>query len=275
MFIWYLILYRPIYCSDQPTQQGCLAAGEKPTIKWKSSMTHLSVTNSFTIENVIIDGSDMTPLNIKNAALYTCFTQRSQCCTYNSATDTVTQASTPSSCEPSSPDYTDWSVNSTVYEGMYKTGQLYGVFNFEFIRDKTNAPVPTLTISNCEVRNFFFSKYHTSFIQMSSLGGNLIIEDSVFDRFFFPHGLISNAHKQLDRNLFGFSSFNDETCRSVQGLSSSINCHNVTIVGSNFTNYNPYKVTNLNTNDVHSIEGAVLAVHNLDGPITIYNCIFQ
>jgi len=235
-------------------------------------MAHLFVTGDFLIENVIIDGADMTKNNIQNA--YNCATTRKECCVYNSATKTTTNANNPSSCSITNSDYSDWDVNATTYYSTFKAEKKYGIFVFEYIRDYSDAPIPILTIKNCEINNFFYSKFHTSFIQMSSLAGNLVIESTTFSRFFFPHGLISNSHIALDRNLYGFSSFNDETCRSLQH-SDATECHSITITNSIFSEYNPSKTKNLKTNDVHTIEGAVLAVHNLDGPITIQGCTFE
>ena len=235
-------------------------------------MAHIFVTKSLVIENVIFDGADMTVGNIANR--YTCTNARQECCQYDSTTSTTTTATSPSSCTTSSSDYSDWSVGSTAYKAKYYAEQKYGIFVFEYMRDTASAVVPSLTLKSCEIRNFFYSKYHTTFIALSKMAGNILIEDCSFDRFFFPHGLISNAYSSADRNLYGFSSFENEVCRGLQNTDQTY-CHNITIINSKFTNYNPMKTTNLLTNDVHSIEGAVLAVHNLDGPITIYGCIFQ
>lgn len=232
-------------------------------------MAHIFVTNSLTIENIIIDGSDMTP------GLYTsgsaCRKSRTQCCTYDSTTDTV---SSGASCTSSSSDYQDWSTDTTAYQTSYKGDRKYGIFVFEYLRDYSGVQIPSLTIKNCQIQNFVYSKYHTSFIQMSSFGGTLTIQDTVFKRFFFPHGLISNAHITLDRNLFGFSSFNGENCKGLQNPAVD-DCHSITIKDCDFINYNPNKVTNLHVNNVHSIEGSVLTVHNIDGPITIQGSTFQ
>ncbi len=262
----------PIYCTDKPSQTGCLSAGEKPTIKWKSSVANIFVTKELVIENVIIDGADMTYGNINGG--YACTKSRKECCQYNSVTKVTTAAQTPSECNPTSSDYSEWSVNSTVFKSTYQTSQKYGIFVLDYIRDSSDAEIPTLSITNCDIKNFFYSKYHTSFIQMSNFAGKVLIEDSTFDRFFFPHGLISNAHQSVDRSIFGFSSFNGETCRSLQN-SDETYCHNITIKNSDFTNYNPLKTTYLKTNDVHNIEGAVLTLHNIDGPITIEGCTFE
>ena len=264
--------YRPLYCSENPSQTGCLDDDEKPIIKWKSSMVHFFVTGDFTIENVIIDGADMTPANIQNA--HNCMTTRKQCCSYDPDTQATTQVQTPSSCAIPNSDYSDWDVNATSYYTKFKAEKKYGIFVFEYMRDHSATPIPSLTIRNCEINNFFYSKYHTSFIQMSNFAGNLIIEGTTFSRFFFPHGLISNTHIAINRNLYGFSSFNGETCRSLHH-SDEANCHSISIIDSTFSEYNPSKTKNLKTNDVHSIEGAVLAVHNLDGPITIQGCTFE
>jgi len=262
----------PIYCSDKPTQAGCLSAGEKPTIKWKSSVANIFVTKELVMENVIIDGADLTYENIEGA--YPCTKSRKECCQYDSTTETTNTVSSPSFCVSVSSDYAEWSVSSTTFKNKYKTSQKYGIFVLEYIRDSSDAAIPSLTITKCEIKNFFYSKYHTSFIQMNNFAGKVLIEDSSFDRFFFPHGLISNSHQVIDRSLFGFSSFNGETCRSLQN-SAATYCHNITIKNSDFKNYNPLKTTYLETDDVHNIEGAVLALHNMDGPITIEGCDFE
>ncbi len=255
-----------------PTQTGCLSSGEKPIIKWKSSMTHLFVTGDFKVENVIFDGADMTRDNIQTPI--PCMTSRTECCAYDPILETFMALDPMATCTIASSDYQDWNVDAQTYKTTYKSQKQYGMFVFEYIRDHTNAPIPTLTLKDCEINNFFYSKYHTSFIQMSNLAGNLLIENTSFNRFFFPHGLISNAHKSVDRSLFGFSSFSDVTCRSLQNPGVA-NCHSITIKDSTFDTYNPFKTTNLMITDVHAIEGAVLAVHNIDGPITVHGSDFK
>jgi hypothetical protein len=222
-------------------------------------MAHIFVTGNVTVENVIIDGADMT-------AAAPCKNQRSDCFTNTGS------GWTPST--PGTPAYNTWDTTSN-YQSTFKSPRYYGVFVFQYIKDYTGAPIPSLTLNNVQLRNFIYSKYHTTFIQFDKLASKLTITNSKFEKFYFPHGLISSSISTTDRNYLYVTSSTGETCKTADStVPASTDCHSIDISGSTFSDINPLKTAITNTNQAR-MEGGVLAVHNLDGPISIKASSFR
>lgn len=263
--------FSPRYCSDDTTPiEGCLSANEKPIIKWKSEVSHIFVTRTVTLKNVILDGADMILSLVstdtsQGVTAKACRDSKQECCTG--------PLFSGYGCSPTNMKYDNWTLQDT----QESTGiaRKYGIFVFQYIRDASNLYIPELLIENCEIKNFLYSKYHTSFVQFDIYGGKLTIKNSSFDRFFFPHGLISNSHLLVDRNYDPMtSSFTQITCRKINSTYQG-DCYSILLENSTFTNYNPLKTSIASIAYKNVIEGSVITLHNFDGPITVNNCTFQ
>lgn len=258
-----------MYCADTLIE-GCLDENEKPVIKWKSEVSNIYITRKVTLQNIILDGADMI-LSLVNssttqgASATACRNSKQECCT-GPLFDQF-------GCSPTNIKYDNWSLQST----QESTGiaRRYGVFVFQYNKDAPTLDIPELFIKNCEIKNFLYSKYHTSFVQFDIYGGKLTITNSSFDRFFFPHGLISNSHLLVDRNYDPMtSSFTQITCRKVNTTYQG-DCYSISLESSNFTNYNPLKTSIATFAYKNLIEGSVMTLHNFDGSISVNQCIFQ
>ena len=122
-------------------------------------MAHLFVTSAMTVKDVIIDGADLRP-STENLGPSSCRNSRTLCCTGTTGVGTTT-----ANCK-SAPTFSNWDANSENYYNNYDYLRYYGIFVMSYIRDYTGAPIPTLNLENVEVRNFWYSKYHTSFVQL-------------------------------------------------------------------------------------------------------------
>jgi hypothetical protein len=151
---------------------GCLETYENPILYVKSQYTTIFVTKSLTIQKIIFDGTDLHPGNVGLA----CFNKR-QLCGWNTASFVVNKANYP----------------TVTVIGTGTAERKFGFITFQFIKDATNPPIPSLTISNCIIRKFIYGKYYLSFIQFDTFGGQVTITNTTFNSFFFPLGLITNT----------------------------------------------------------------------------------
>jgi hypothetical protein len=222
-------------------------------------MTHIFVTGSMTIENIVFEFADLgSSSNCREVA--------SSCCTFDGTTSTPT-----SSCERSLL-FSDWDTDATTYETNYYAKRRYGFFTLQFLRDYTGAVIPSLMMNSVTVQNLVYSKFHTSFIEIDRFAGQVTISSSTFNRFMMPHGLISNAHVDADRKFLWETMYEGYTCRSTHPSFSS--CHGLTITSTTFKNYNPFK-TKATISKTNRFEGSVVMLHNFDGEIKIKSSTFQ
>lgn len=209
------------------------------------------VTGSLSLENVIIDARDLHPDAIYDA----CYTSRSQCSLsfHNSG----------------------FNVTTGIYSEKFKdlAEEKLTFLAFQYLRDYDDAPIPSLTIDNCVIENFYYGQYYLSFILFDTFGGDLYIKNTEFSNFFFPLGLITNTGDlTLDRTFPFQSSYTNINCRKINP-SIAGDCFSLTIEQSTFKYYNPKLA--LNDNFSNKFEGSVLELNNFDGKITISESSFE
>jgi hypothetical protein len=240
---------------------NCLSSSDTVTIRWNSFMAHIFVTGDMTIENVVFEFGDLAA-----ASSTSCREDPSSCCDFDGTKSNPTQ-----SCERKI-DYDQWDTDATSYETKYYAKKKYGFFTFQFLRDYTSAVVPTLTLTSVTVQNLFYSKFHTSFIEIDRFAGKVTITSSTFNRFMMPHGLISNANVDADRMFLWETRYEGITCRSTNPTLST--CHGLTITSSTFENYNPF-LAKATLSKSNRFEGSVIMLQNFDGQIKIKSSTFE
>ena len=132
------------------------------------------------------------------------------------------------------------------------------------------------------MRNFWYMYRTKSFILMDRWASKVSIKSTIFRNFHFVDGIITNIqypfHKIFTHNKNALDKF---TCKH---FNSSLGaCHSVTIQGSTFSGYLPYKV-NMLTGTIainrglapsRGVEAFIMRVRSLDGPITITESTFK
>ena len=118
--------------------------------------------------------------------------------------------------------------------------QHFGVFVLDYLYDLAGAPIPTLTLNNVEVYNFNYGYNYHTFIEIGGFAGVVNIVDCKFNRFYFPHGVISNSNNWADRQDVYQSSYLGSSCATIDpnkeyGVDI---CYGITISGSTFKNHN-------------------------------------
>ena len=117
--------------------------------------------------------------------------------------------------------------------------------NFSYFND-----FPNIIINNCSFKDFFplnSTKGWTSLFTIAPLGGLLAINDSVFDNFYFPSGLVYYKRDQYDAlfSLFiNYIDFNDYVMKY----------HNVSINNTIIMNYNQYYIEKADVSVINFID---------------------
>lgn len=239
------------------------------------------MTKSLTLTNIILDASQLVSYSDT-----TCKTSKHDCCQQDPSTllFSSTSAGADTLCTMNNGPPTSTSnrklpptYNDSTYQTTYGLPKPNGFFNMQFLSDYTSAAVPLINITNCEIRNFFYHAYAASFISLSRSGGKVIIQNTIFDNFMLPYGLISNGFTKQDRDLSNQTSYSGTHCKIINPDANYDYCHSITIRDSTFTNYNKQQFL-LNTVDGFPEilnEGMVLFITNVFGPIVIQNNTFK
>lgn len=274
----------PLFCDDTYTDTSkCVSSDSKITIKLKSDLIFLFVTKSFTMQNIILDASDLVVYSST-----TCKTSKQDCCQQDpttllySATAAGTAAGADCTMNNGVPTttanrYLSPTYNDSSYQTSYLLNKPNGFFNFQFLSDYTEAAVPTLNILDCEIRNFFYHKYASSFISLDRFGGKVNIQNTIFDNFMLPYGLISNGFTAQDRDLSNQTSYSGTHCKILNPSANYDYCHSITIQNCAFSNYNKQHFLLTEVNGLPEIlnEGMVLYLTDVFGPILVQNNTFQ
>lgn len=245
----------------------------------KSDLIFLYATNSLTISNIIFDASQLVKYSDT-----TCKTSKQDCCQYDP--DTMEYSSTSSdvlcsmnngSPTSTSDRYLPSTYNDTTYQTTYKLPKPNGFINIDYLKDYSSAVIPSVSIINCEIRNLFYHKYAASFIAINRFGGKVTIQNSIFDNFMFPYGLISNGFTKQDRDTPYQTSYSGTHCKIINPSANYDYCHSITIEGSTFTNYNKQRfLLNVVSGTPEILnEGMVLHISDVFGPITVKNNVFK
>lgn len=246
----------PLLCGDPAFDAYCFAEGNSPVLRLKSHSLNFFVSKSLTIQNVIIDGSDL--INTDSSAP----------CYSNTGYTTPCSGTARTTAEPPG--------NYTTLHGMDSPN---GFFQLQFLTDAPET-VPTLTLTNVTVNNFYNHYYFKSFIAFDGIGGKVVLSNCNFNTFFMPYGLIASSFSKYDRN-YHFHTTKVKNCQFYNsGLSE---CFSLYIHDSSFINYN-YNIQSSTTQkftesrgDQSAIrnEGMVLFLDNFDGPVEILGSKFQ
>ena len=275
--------FSPLFCDESTYTDTtlCVDDSAKVTIKLKSDLIFIYVTKSLTMSNIILDASQL----VKYSST-TCKTSKQDCCEQDPTTllYSSTSAGSAALCTMNNgppASSSDRLLPSTYYDSTYlsayRISKPNGFFNMQFLSDYPDAVIPTLTINNCEIRNFFYHQYASSFISLSRYGGKVSIQNTIFDNFMLPYGLISNGFTQRDRDLTNQTSYSEQHCKVINPSANYDYCHSITIQDSKFSNYNKQQFLLSTVNGYAEIlnEGMVLFIRNVFGPIVIKNNTFQ
>ena len=216
--------------------------GEKVVLIMKTNEFYIFISKKLIIENIDFIGNDIHVQNDNDPLA--CYNDIGrQCCS-----ELDFQANY------SNNDSVSCALNGRKINNFQKN-TYYALFNLELIFDNFNNfsyfnDFPNIIINNCSFKDFFplnSTKGWTSLFTIAPLGGLLAINDSVFDNFYFPSGLVYYKRDQYDAlfSLFiNYIDFNDYVMKY----------HNVSINNTIIMNYNQYFIEKADVSVINFID---------------------
>ena len=215
------IVIKPLFC-DEYLMDGCFNFNdEKVTIILKTDEFAFYISKSLIFQNVILLAADLS-LDIQSANSQ-CLTEKtSQCCLESDL------ANANSDCSLISKSF----VSNNL--------ELYSLFNLEMIIDNSNFTIPSLSIENCDFKDFYSFKNSHRFMCLvsflSNFPGNFSGTNFTIEGFFFLEGLLSQETTVTTAYIISENGSYSLNLNIFYSIDLQINLQNAQIIG--FNRYN-------------------------------------